>query len=495
LRYAGLINFASQLLSIVTGFLFVVAVTRNLTISDFGIWQNIGDILGYATLLAGVIPFSVTRYVARGQDDAAKTGLLSNIILSIPLTGLFILLAPFFASAIGAQSIYFQVAGFQVFLLHLLSVTQAVVQAKTPHLLGYGTFIYEVTKIALGIFFVVLLGKGLLGAMITVIISQAVLSLFYLICVRKQVLLKVNWRYLRNWWKISFINMFSLLGDRLGSFGLILLILMWGELARAYVGAAMTIAVMIGYSNYLAIALYPKLLAKSDPKSVVTTLKLTMLFAIPMTGGMVVLSESLLSILKLDYAVVSTTLILYALFYLLDCFSVLFSTIVMATEDADIHEKVTIRELTRSRLFLLPLLKYLNAGLYLVPLIVLLTTVAGNPLQAAFLTGATSLVAAMPVLLLRYKIAIRSLPFRLPLASFGRYAFSTVIMMLLLSQIKLGATLSRVLILVLLGGGIYFGIMLVIDPETRSLVREIAFFLMRKLGNRDAGIRNSELST
>jgi len=482
LRYTGLVNFASQLSTIVTGFLFVVTVTRNLAPADFGIWQNVGDLLNYTTILAGVIPFSIVRYVARGQKDAVKTGITANILLSLPIMGIFLILAPTLASTIGANPLYFQVASLQILMFYILPALQSAVHAKIPHILGYGTVIYEITKVAFGVALVTCLGIGLLGAIISVVAAQAVLSLFYLTSIRGDLRDRVNWSYLRSWWKVSLISLYSVLGERLGSFGLILLILTWGAVARAYFGAALTIAVMITYSNTLATALYPRLLTNMDAAAVETILKMTMLFAIPITGGTIILSDSLLTVLKPDYAAASLVLSILAITCLLDCFSAIMNTIIVATEKADMNADTKLRELVKSRLFLLPTLTYVGVGLYLPLLTVFLRWLATGPLQAALYTSVAGISANILMFSLRYRIAVASLRFKLPLSNLARYVFATAIMMLVLSQINLAATLSRVFILVLVGSTIYFVIVSAIDPEARELMRTTVNFIKEKLG-------------
>jgi len=488
LRYTGLVNFASQLFTIVTGFFFVITVTRNLTATEFGVWQNIGDILSYMTLLAGIIPFSTTRYMARGQRGAAKTGVITNTLLSLPMTSIFLLLAPLLASTIGTNTLYFQVASLQILLFYVLQVVESAVYAKAPHVLGYGTVLFEVTKLAIGVTLVTYLRAGLIGAIVAVAASQAVLSLFYVVSIRVYLREGANWSYLRSWWKITFVNLYGFLGDRLASLGLILLTLMWGAVARAYVGAALTIGVMISYSKALATALYPKLLAKTEATAVETSLKMTMLFAIPMTGGMIALSGSLLTVLKPDYAAASTILSIYAVAFLLDVVSAIFDTVITATERADVDEHASLKGLFKSKLFFLPTLRYVYAVLNLAVLVVLLKGFATEPFQASLYTSLASLSANVPIFLLRYRIAKKSLPFSLPLNNIIRYMLSTLLMMLVLSQIHLAATLSRIFILVLVGAMIYFGVVIVIEPETRRLIKTAVSLSSVKFG---FGDRNS----
>ncbi len=461
-----------------------MTVTRNLTTADFGAWQNIGDLLGYATILSGILPFSIVRYVARGHPDAMKTGIVANTILSLPITVIFLLLSPYLASIIGVNPLYFQIASLHVLMLYIIPAVQNAVYAKMPHILGYGTVIFELSKVTVGIILVTYFRTGFLGAIISVVIAQVTMTLFYLLSIRVDLNKRINWLYLRSWWKISFIVLYGTIGNRIVSFGMILLILAWGTVARAYVGAAVTIAVIISYSKTLATALYPKLLAKPDPSTVETALKLIMLFAIPMAGGAIILSGQLLTVLKADYASASMALGVYAIAYLLDSLASTLDTIIASTENIDMNSETTLRQLAKSKLFFIPTLTYVCAALYLPVLVVFLRFFAADPLQAALYTSLAYIFANIPVFIIRYRTAKRSFSFRFPVKNVTHYAFATILMAIILSQINLAATLSRILILVLAGSTVYFGIVLMIDSETRALAKSTVDFISKKFGNK-----------
>ncbi|MDI6690812.1 MAG: hypothetical protein QME50_02955 [Candidatus Bathyarchaeota archaeon] len=90
LQYSGFIIFASRLLSVVTGMVFVLMITRNVSEVEFGIWGNISDVLIYFTLIASMVPFWTTRFVARAHKGSAKTGLTANITLSLVATTIYL---------------------------------------------------------------------------------------------------------------------------------------------------------------------------------------------------------------------------------------------------------------------------------------------------------------------------------------------------------------------------------------------------------------------
>ena len=84
-------------------------VTRTLSEHNFGVWQNVGDVIGYLTIFSTVIPPWAMRYASRGFSGSAKTGLIVNLALSIPFTLSCILLSSFFAAVAKTTANFFRV--------------------------------------------------------------------------------------------------------------------------------------------------------------------------------------------------------------------------------------------------------------------------------------------------------------------------------------------------------------------------------------------------
>ena len=80
LRYSGFVLFVFRLLSVATGLIFTIMVTRSTSAGEFGIWSNLSDVLSYFTLMASIIPFWTTRFVAREHAGSAKTGLIDRLL-------------------------------------------------------------------------------------------------------------------------------------------------------------------------------------------------------------------------------------------------------------------------------------------------------------------------------------------------------------------------------------------------------------------------------
>src|SRR3990170_3670365 len=104
LQYTGYIIFAAKMVSIATGLAFQYLIARSTTKPEYDIFFNLGDILLYFTLLAGVVPFWVMRCVARGKAGATKTGLAINLIFSTVSTIAYLAIIPFVLPGLGISN-------------------------------------------------------------------------------------------------------------------------------------------------------------------------------------------------------------------------------------------------------------------------------------------------------------------------------------------------------------------------------------------------------
>ena len=172
LRYSGFIVFASRLLSVATGIAFVLMITRTVSEVEFGIWGNISDVSSYFVLLASVLPFWTTRFVAREHAGSAKTGLVANILISMASASIYLALLPIILLALqigAAYTILYTVISIEILELYTISALEAVLLAKQPQAIGYGLLIYEVCKVILGLILIIQLRLGLLGAIYSMI--------------------------------------------------------------------------------------------------------------------------------------------------------------------------------------------------------------------------------------------------------------------------------------------------------------------------------------
>ena len=485
LHYTGLSIFFSKVFSVLTGFIFVLMITRQLAEYDFGVWQNIGDVIVYLTLFSTVLPPWVLRYVSRGYDGAPMTGFVTNLAMAIPFTIACAALSPFFGKIAGTNPAYFVLASVQVFQLHLIPLLEHVTTSKKPHLLAYDIVLHEILKIAVGMLLVVYLKMGLVGAILSVIAANTADICLFLAILGSEFHARPRWDYLKPWFKTSTLSIYSMIGGRIVSLDMMLLILFGGALVRALYGAAYTITILITYTGTLAYGLYPRLLSGGGGADVEASIKLTTIFAVPSLIGVITIAHPLLVILNPSYESAYPILYILSIVAFLGCYSSIFDSVITGTEKVDTRPEFTIKDLARSRLFILPTLGYVQAVLGLPILYLIFDRVTHADLHIGLLCAAMHLSFGIAFAAARFKISRRCLRFHFPLRTFLTSLAASAAMSAFLIFAKIPGRISYVFLFITLGGAIYFTVVTIIDSETRMLVFRIATNFRRLLSRSD----------
>ncbi len=475
LVYSGLVLFAAKILSVGTGMLFTLMITRTVPVEEYGIWVNVNlDIIMYFTLLASAIPFWTMRFVARKHEGSAKTGIISNLILALASASIYVVLTPFILSALGVSGNYlvlYLIAGLQVIEIYLIRAFESVLRVIKIEAIGYGLLIAEVIKVVAAFLLIFEFGFGLMGAMLALITAFLIQTFYYLWLSWSYLRGRIVWGYFKEWLKGSLINIYNVVGFRLSSFSLILLFAIAGEAARAYYGASTQIASVISYSTFLAFALYPRLLMGKGDEDVAMSLKLFFMFAIPMTVGAILFADSYLIILDVKYAVAVEILQLMAVLMLIRSFCQVLDFVIFGTEHFDLKAKIPFAKLVKSRLFAVFSLPFINASIVLPLTYFVLTTMKLDPLSSAFYTVITMLVASMVLLGIRCVLVRKSPQFVFPWGSILKYVVASAVMAIFLLVIPHPKRLSITLLYTVVAGAIYFLTLMLIEEEARELVK------------------------
>lgn len=452
---------------------------------------NIIDMLAYFMFPAFIIPFWAARFFARGNTESAKTGLVVNLLISLIVFPIYLVLIPIInAYALHVsetQLLLYTVASLQIFESYALIVLESLLLVKRPQMIGYGSVILEVTKVTVGI--ALIPRFKLLGAISVMLIASLIQLVFYLKFIIGELKAKIKWNYVKEWLKGSFFNVISAIGQRVASLNLIMLFIFGGGLARGFYGAAQTIAAAVGYSAALGFALYPKLLSEKRKEDALTSLKLILMFAIPMAVGVMTLPNFYLTILKPEFAGASLILIVLALWFLIGSISSFLETVVYGTERLDEKDRIPIRVLLKSRIFLLAILPYVSSAVTLPTLFYILVSAPRQAFEAALYLTLIDLVAGVALLIIRYRLAMKCLPFVFPKKTVAKYCLAAAAMIPVLFMIPQLANLSGTsdvplleagayfATTTLIGAAVYFAVLCLIDKETR----EIIGFIVKKV--------------
>ena len=473
LQYSGYIIFAAKILSTATGLIFQLMIARATTREEYGIWFNINDVLAYFTLLATALPFWTMRFVARDKEGAAKTGIFANLIISAIATIIYLPLVPLITSSLGISQeyllLYFLVS-IQIIELYSINSLEACLQARVPHTIGYGLLITAVCKVIFGYILIIEFRQPLLGALLSLIVALSIQISYYFKLLTKELKQQVKWEYLKEWLKGSVANIYSVAGNQIAAFIFIMLFTYGGEAARGNYGAAAQIANVITSSSFLAFALYPKLLAEKNSEDITTSLKMVLMFAIPMTAGALALPDSYLIILRDVFKEAVPVLVVLAIDALIIVISGLFGSVLLGVERIDEKAKISFKELAKSRLFIAFSLPYLHSAITLPITFFVLTTYAQNqPLQAALYVSIINSSARFAMFLILYTIVRKMIRIVIPWKNIAKYVFASVVMASTLFLIPHPTRLLFTLGITAAGAILYLTLLIAIDKEARAL--------------------------
>jgi len=484
LRYAGFVIFLSRLISIGTGLIFTLLITRSVSPEDYGVYGNLGDILSCFTIISTIIPFWIVRFEARRWPGSLKTGFIMNFLIGLASTILYLLSVMGIISALRINLDYmpaYLIAAVMIFESHLLSALEASLYPRRPEKIGFGLLVFEVSKVVLGILSLYVFRMGLMGALLSVIFAYLCQAAFYAKLLLQGFKEKIRWGYVKEWLKASILNIYGIAGERLLILANIFLFIHGGELARAYYGASSAIASIVAYSSSIAHALYPKLLSEVRSEDITLSLNLVLMFAMPMFFGAVVLSRELLSILNPVYIIAAPTLTILALSSLVLSTSSVFESVIIGTENFDVTAKIPFKSAFGSRLFLLLTLRYLQALIVLMPTYLMLSLFQLDGISSTFYFALISCVGQIVMMVAKFFVARSSISFAIPWKNLVKYTCSSLVMALGLYALSMPPRLAMTLLRVIIGAIIYFAMLIVIDDEVRMIARIVGKGAIRYL--------------
>jgi len=486
LQYSGFVIFAAKMLSVVTGLMFQFMVAWSTSGEQYDIWFNVNDVLAYFTVLVGVAPFWVMRFVARGKEGSAKTGFITNFVVSAISTVIYLAFIPFILSMLGISGDFlpvYLIASLQIVELYALTLFEGCLQATIPQTIGYGLLVQQVGKVALGYVLIVQMGQPLIGALVATIVAIAIQLFYYFQILAGQFKQKIHWGYVKQWVKGSIANIYNVIGIQISAYVFIMLYEIGGDGGRGRYGAAATITNVISYSSFLAFALYPKLLAEKKREDITTALKMVLMFAIPMTVVAVVMADSYITLLRQDYPDASIILVVLAVDTLIAVTTNVLSAVLYGMEGVDQHEKIYFKALVKSRLFVAFSLPYINSAIMLPLTYFVLTNYAFNqPLQAAFYLSIILAITHCVSLAVLYTLARKSTKIDIPWKSISKYVLASTVMGVVLfllphpagvaetaTTMEILFNIGQVLVLTGIGAMVYLAIVMAIDKEARKL--------------------------
>ncbi len=481
-RKTGFIVFVSRIVSVFTGLLFLVFMTRWLSPSDFGLWEFIIDIIAFSAYPTGVITYWATREVARGKL-VARTALVVNQVASLLGIVIYLAFVLFSYRALGSSTGPFLLAIALVPLSYWTQASAALVAGYDPAISGYSLFFSEPVKLLVAYPLLFTYRLGIYGVIMAIAASYLVQGAYTTYRLRPASLDKVNFSlglsWLRDWQVPTLVTLYYLFGIAdtfAASLG------QGGTSLAGYYQAAFQVATVVWYSSYLSVALYPLLLRSDSKRLPAEILDFSLLFAIPMAAETIALAPQVLYLLKPEYVASSQALILLSCSAVVLVVSWVMDQSLTGRERADLAQAERGKSILRSDLLFVPAVNMLFSAAYAA--IIFFVGFLGSRGQvpvpqlatywAAAQLAAWSVLALVKVARLRTKTAfvfprsaLAYLGCGILMAVVVHYA-GLVFLSTGLDALEYGL---RLVILILLGAFAYFGILVSFNRRIRGYVQ------------------------
>jgi len=449
---------------------------------DLGLWQYIGVTLAYFSIPIAPVGFWVTRLIARGEK-LYKTTLYIAAVMAVTATVVYILLSGYMALASESAQFYFLLASFQLPALFILGALEAIAAGSRPYIIHYGYIVHEVVKLPLALFLVVSLGFGLRGAIMTVILAFYIRSVFLGWMLHDLFKDSFSRRHISMMFKHYWLPAYSMLASKAFSLDVVIVAALLSTTTPiGYVAAAGLIGNIVGFTSSLAAGLYPRLLHGGSSDDVSTSIKMVLMFAVPILIGSVILAEPLLNVLRPEYAGASLTLIIIAVSSFFGCFTSISDAVISGTEKIDNAVGASFKDYVKSKLFLLPTLTCANVALYFSSIYVVLNIIRpAEAIDVSLAWVSVGFLSGLPFAVYKWILARRILSFKIPFKrSLLKYLIASIPMAVIAYVLKpvvlkreLGSALMDISSPILLGASAFFITLYFIDPEFRLITRLI----------------------
>ena len=489
--YAGLISLSIRLSSIITGLVFTLIVTRQLTQDEFGTWGLINGLFVYAVAVHPIITYWATREIARGENSGRMVFLSSSGFSIIGLV-IYLILAFFVALESNAN---FEILIFAAILIPVMFIKDsltAINLGHRPQSVSYGFLAFEITKIPLGLIFVYFLDMGLEGAILATFGSYLPSIGVMAFHAREKLHGKITKEYGKKWIKLFWVPTFRNVPSLLSMSDVIVFSVITGSVSGvAYYTAARTIGFLVNHTRAFSEALYPKLLETGKRDFLSDNLTKLFYFSFPLISLSIVLARPALFALNPIYAVAESIVIILSIRAFLTTLGKVLFQALQGIETVDTDKNSTFRDYAKSKLILYPTFQLIRNGVYFGSLAIILYLFHAQKAEIELVAywALVGLIIEIPLIIYILRLVRSNFTLNLDWSSLFKYLLSSTIIFgliyLLVNEFleyneSIFAFLPQLLSFTALGVAGYVLLTYAIDKRTRILCKAVIKELITK---------------
>ena len=482
--YSGLISFAVGIVTVVTGLVFTLIVTRQLSQDEFGTWGLIGGLISYALIIGPIVSYWSTREIARGENSG-KTALYSTGCFS----SLAVLIYIGIAMLMGFQGIdqnLLILAAILVPVEFFRNILGSISLGFKPQIGEYGLLTFEIAKIPLAILMISYWDMGLSGVILTVALAYLANIIVLIIKTKEKLVGKFNVSFLKKWLKLFWLPTFPKISMIFNNSDVVVYTLMTGSVGGvAYWAVSRSVSRIVRHSLRVNKALYPKLLSGGKKQYFQENIVRVFYFAFPLTAISITFARPALFALNPIYEIVTPVIIIMSFLIFLRTLGDIFRQALTGLEKVDTSQKSNFIDYLKSKLFYLPLLTNIQRGVYILSLVIMLFLLipsSQSEIELVIFWALLALFTQIPFTIYLYSLVRKEFQPKIDHFSIIKYFIATsvafgltyvVMEEFLVYNISIFQFLPEFLKFVFLACSVYLLITYIIDKKTRKLVSAI----------------------
>ena len=479
-----MISVVVGLLTVITGLVFTIILTRTLDPVEFGTWGVIIVLFMGVLNIEPIISYWATREVARGLESA-KTAIFSSGIFSSMAVIIYLIIVHFVHSGTDTDFESIFLAAFLIPIIFLNRVLSGINLGWKPQAVSYGILVMGVTQIPMALIFVYFFDMGVMGIIISVAIANISSIIVLAISAREIIKKEFQIKFLKKWFRLSWLPFYPGIAGMVHAYDVVIFALLVGSVEGVgFWTAAVLLPNLISNSGLISTAVYAKLLQKGKMDNLQRNVTQIFFFAFPLSAIVIVFAEPGLFILNPIYQIAFPVVIIMTFQVVLNTLSTVFQSMLKGVETVDVDEKASFKQYIKSKLFLLPTLLLIQYSIYITLLVIMLWVAAPDYDLIDLITywAIIMLSTQIPITICHYIMVRKHLQITFEFSIILKYfAISLVVFSLIYYLTEqfleydsnVFVFIPAVLLFTMIGVFGYISITYLVDSRTKHLVSEI----------------------
>jgi hypothetical protein len=490
--YTGLISLIGGIISIFTGIIFTLIITRSVTAEEYGTWGLILGLVTYVMLIGPIVSYWSTRDTAR-NIQSGKTAIWSSMLLSIGAISVYIPISYLMSNYTNVENNVLLFAAILIPTMFINGILVAINLGWKPHAISYGTLAYGISSIPLALFLIYYLNFGVTGIIISVFLANIVSIIILFYYAKEKIVNRFNKAFLKKWLKFSWIPIYPGIAVLVAGFDISIFTIITGSvIGLAFWTAAMVFPAMISHTGLISRAIYAKLLEEKTKEFMSENLTLVFYFGIILISLVITFARPALYALNPIYEIAFPVAIIMSFEVFLSVFTNIFLLSLAGIERVDKFENSTFKDYLKSKLFFPQTIRLVQTSIYVLILTVglLILVGFGSSNQELLLFWASiALITQIPLVCVLYYLVQKNIMIKLEISriakfvliAIGVFGFTYVLTtQFLVYSPAVTSFIPNVLMFASFGVGLYIIITYLIDNKIRNLVHAVIYEIKTK---------------